>query len=125
MKVNTILIEFFKGIGFHPTDLNYVSNWGFFTFWGMLAGIALNDIWRIFSLPGENLPIVVGNEAQPLHIDYVYQLLIGGLVILSQAFGVKFASGFGTGMLLGSTIANQTEHGQALTLLPFNLPPRT
>ena len=122
VKQNTILPDFFKAIGFNVDKKDFVLNWGYFMFYGMLAGIALNDIWRILHLPGEDLPILFGGQAQSIEIDYVYQLAIAGLIVLSQAFGVKYASGFGLGMALGSTMANQTESGQTLTLLPFNMP---
>lgn len=125
MKTNTILPDMFKAIGMKVNKLDFVAESGFFLFWGMLAGIMLNDFWRIFHLPGEGIPITVAGHAQTLEIDFIYQLIIGFLVMFSSAFGVKYGFGFGSGILLGSTLANQVESGDTLTLLPFNLPPKT
>ena len=124
VRVNTILPDFFKALGMNVKKLDFANEFGFFTLWGLLAGIAINDVWRILKLPGEGLPVIVGNQAQAMEIDYVYQLVIAGLIMLSAAFGVKYAFGFGSGMALGSTLANQVESGQALTLLPFSLEPK-
>jgi len=124
MKINTILPDFFKALGFKVNKLDFVAESGFFTLWGMLAGIFINDIWRVMKLPGEGVPIAVSGHAQKLETDYIYQLIIAGLVMLSAAFGIKYAFGFGGGMALGATLANQSESGDTLTLLPFNLPPK-
>ena len=124
MKTNNFLSDIYKAIGWPVNKLDFVSNFGFFMLQGLLAGIALNDIWRILQLPGENIPIVVGNQAQTIDIDQVYQWIIAGLVVIASAFGLKYGSGFGIGMALGSTLANQSEAGQTISLFPFNLPPK-
>lgn len=120
MKTNTILPDLFKAIGFNIKD----PNSGFFVFYGLLAGIALNDIWRILHLPGEDIPIVVGHQAQTWETDYVYQLIVAGLIMASQVFGVKYGFGFGSGVAIGSTLANQSESGATLSLFPFDLSPK-
>lgn len=121
MKVNSVLPDFYKALGFPVNKQDFLANFGFFMLQGVFAGIALNDIWRILQLPGENLPVVIGNQAQPMEIDYIYQLIVAGLVIISNAFGVKYSSGFGLGMALGSTLANHSESGKTISLFPFNM----
>ena len=121
MKTNNILSDIYKGIGFPVGKQDYTTNFGFFMLQGLLAGIALNDIWRIFNLPGENLPIVIGNQAHDMEIDYVYQLIIAGLVVISSLFGIKYASGFGLGLAMGSTFANISESNKTISLLPFKM----
>ena len=121
VKTNNILSDFYKGIGFPVGKQDYVTNFGFFMLQGLLAGIALNDVWRILQLPGENLPVVIGNQAHDMEIDYVYQLIVAGIVIISSLFGIKYASGFGLGMALGSTLANHSEAGKTISLFPFKL----
>ena len=121
MKTNNILTDIYRGIGFPVNKQEYVTNFGFFMLQGLLAGIALNDIWRILNLPGENLPVVIGNQAHDMEIDYIYQLIVAGIVIISSLFGVKHASGFGIGMAMGSTFANISESNKTISLLPFKM----
>lgn len=120
VKTNTFLPDFFQHIGFKPKD----PNSGFFVLYGLFAGIALNDIWRILRLPGEGTPVVFGGAAQKWEVDYVYQLVIAGLIMLMSVFGLKYGFGFGSGMAIGSTLANQSESGQTLSLFPFELSPK-
>lgn len=120
VKTNTFLPDFFKAFGLDTKD----PNAGFFLFYGLLAGIAINDIWRILKLPGEGTPIVFGGAAQQWEVDYVYQLVIAGLVMLMSVFGLKYGFGFGSGMALGATLANQSETRQSISLLPFSLEPK-
>ena len=117
MKQNNILEALFKGIGVNVKDPNN----GFFVLQGVLLGIALNDIWRIFQLPGENQPIIIGNQGQEYEVDFVYQLAIGTLLIAAQLFGLKYGSGLGAGVILGSTLANTSETGKTISVLPFNM----
>ena len=125
MKQNTILPDFFRMLGLPVNKIDFVANFGFFMLQGLFAGIALNDLWRILHLPGEDIPITFAHQAQSVEIDQVYQWIIAGLVVLSSAFGVKYGLGLGLGMALGSHLANQSETGKTLSLLPFNLPPKT
>jgi hypothetical protein len=117
VKQNNILEQIFKGIGVNVKDPNN----GFFVLQGVVLGIALNDIWRIFQLPGENKPIIIGNSAQSFEVDFVYQLAIGVLLITAQLFGLKYGSGLGAGVILGSTLANTSETGQTISVLPFKM----
>lgn len=121
VKSITILDDLYRAIGVHVSDKNFLADWGFWFLQGILTGIATNDVWRIFQLPGENQPIVIGNSAQKLEVDYVLQLVIAGVIMVADIFGFKHGIGFGSGMVLGSTWANLSESGQTVTLLPFSL----
>ena len=121
MKSNTILEDFYKAIGFNVKNHEYAANWGFFMLQGLFIGIALNDAWRILQLPGENTPVVIGNQAQSIEVDFVYQLAIASIVVLAQAFGLKYGSGYGAGIALGALIANTSESGKTVSMLPFTL----
>ena len=121
MKSITILDDLYKAIGVHVNDKNFLADWGFWFLQGILAGVGTNDAWRILNLPGEGKPIVIGNTAKKLELDYVFQLIIGGLIMAADIFGLKHGIGFGSGMILGSTWANLSESGVAVTLLPFEL----
>lgn len=121
MKENNFLFDFQKGLGMPINNQKYVTNWGWMLLHGMFIGIALNDIWRIFKLPGENVPVVAGNQAFDIELDFVYQLIIAGLVVIAQAFGLKYGSGFGAGMALGSVMANTSETGKTISILPISM----
>lgn len=125
MKSITILDDLYRAIGVHVSDKNFLADWGFWFLQGVLAGVATNDVWRILQLPGENKPVVIGNQAQKIEIDYIYQLMIAGAVIIADLFGLKHGIGFGSGMILGSTWANLSEAGTTVTLLPFVLDTKT
>ena len=124
MKENSFIHDIYKSIGFKVDDKNFLAD-GFFFLQGILVGITLNDIWRIFQLPGENKPVIIGNQAYEYEIDFVYQLVLALAMMASSAFGVKHAMGMGTGMALGSTIANHSEVGKTISLLPFKLDVKT
>lgn len=86
---------------------------------GLLSGIGLNDLWRILNLPGNNEPLLVKGEPSGYDLDYLYQLMIGTGFILLQFFGgVKFGATMGTGMILGSTLANKSEVGKTISMTP-------
>jgi hypothetical protein len=121
MKSITILDDLYKAIGVHINDKNFLADWGFWFLQGILAGVGTNDVWRVLNLPGEGQPIVIGNMAKELEVDYVFQLIIAGLIIVADLFGLKHGVGFGSGMILGSTWANLSESGVSVTLLPFEL----
>lgn len=115
MKKFTILEDFPKAIGFNVKNVD----WGFFMLQGLLAGIALNDAWRILHLPGEGVPVVIGNQALEYEVDYIYQLAIASIFVLLQAFGLQHGAGFGAGLALGATFANTSETGKTISMLPF------
>ena len=121
VKSITILDDLYRKIGVHVSDKNFLADWGFWFLQGILAGVATNDVWRVLQLPGENVPIVIGNNAQKIDVDFVYQLTIAGIIMVADIFGLKHGMGFGSGMVLGSTWANLSEAGTAVTLLPFEL----
>lgn len=125
MKSITILDDLYRAIGVHVSDKNFLADWGFWFLQGILAGVATNDVWRILQLPGENKPVVIGNQAQKIELDYVYQLAIAGLIMAADVFGLKHGMGFGSGMVLGLTWANLSEAGTSVTLLPFSLDTKT
>ena len=118
MKKFTILEDFPRAIGLNPKDVD----WGFFMLQGLLVGIALNDAWRILHLPGEGVPVVIGNQALDYEVDYVYQLAIATIFVVLQAFGLQHGAGFGAGIALGSTFANTSETGKTVSMLPFIAP---
>ena len=121
----TILDDLYRAVGVHVNDKNFLADWGFYFLQGILAGVGTNDVWRILNLPGEGVPIVVGNTAKKLEVDYIIQLLIAGAIMVADIFGLKHGIGFGSGMILGSTWANLSETGVAVTLLPFELEAKT
>ena len=116
--------DIYRGIGLHVSDKNFLAD-GFWFLQGVLAGIGTNDLWRILNLPGEGQPIIIGNSAKELEVDYIFQLVIAGAVIVADLFGLKHGVGFGSGMILGSTWANMSESGSTVTLLPFSLEAKT
>jgi len=117
MKSFTILEDVYKAFGINPND-NTLA----FILQGIFMGIALNDVWRILHLPGENVPIVIGNQALEYEVDFVYQLAIATAFVILQVFGLKHGAGFGAGVALGSTFANQSETGKTISMIPFANP---
>ena len=83
---------------------------GFFSFQGLLAGILINDLWRLFNLPGENVPLIVDGEHTHRDLDWIYQLGIDfGVMSLEYVFKQKHFGAFGAGMLIGTEFANTSE----------------
>lgn len=117
MKSFTILEDIYKAIGINPKDNSLA-----FILQGLFVGIALNDAWRILKLPGENTPIVMGNQALEYEVDFVYQLAIASLFVVLQIFGLKHGAAFGGGVALGSTFANTSETGKTISMVPFANP---
>ena len=88
-----LLNDTVKLLGF-KADRN-TALWGFYAFQGVLAGIALNDIWQFLSLPGNNQAVTRadGTKVGDFDMDFIYQAGIGGLLIASEVlFGIKHAS---------------------------------
>lgn len=83
---------------------------GFFSLQGMMAAIVLNDLWRLFNLPGENQPVIVDGEPSGHDWDHYYQMLIALAVMSGEyVFKQKHFGAFGAGMLVGSQFANVSE----------------
>jgi len=117
MKSFTILEDIYKAFGINPKDETLA-----FILQGLFVGIALNDVWRILHLPGENIPVVIGNQALEYEVDFVYQLSIATLFVIAQIFGLKHGMGFGAGVALGATFANQSEAGKTVSMISFANP---
>jgi hypothetical protein len=97
---------------------------GFYAFQGVLAGIALNDIWQFLALPGNGKPVTRadGTKVGDFDMDFLYQAAIGGLLIAGEVlFGIKHAAAAGGGVILGSRWANTSEKGQYIgnAAVPF------
>ena len=88
---------------------------GFYTFQGVLAGIALNDIWMFLKLPGNDVPVKRGDGTpiEGINQDFLYQAAFGAAAIAAELlFKVKHAAPFGAGIILGSRWANTSEKGE-------------
>jgi hypothetical protein len=107
-----LLTDVFKRVGIKIDNKAVIAD-GFATFQGVLAGIALNDIWRMLNLPGNNTPISInGIPSTNFSVDYLYQVTIAGLIAASQVlFKVDHGLAFGAGMFTGATWANTAEQG--------------
>lgn len=97
---------------------------GFYAFQGVLAGIAINDIWQFLGLPGNGKPVTRadGTPVGDFDMDFLYQAAIGGLLIAADVlFGVKHAAAAGGGLILGSRWANVSEKGNYIgnATVPF------
>jgi len=106
-----LLREIFKRAG-QKVDSKAVAEHGFFVLQGIFTGIALNDIWRVLNLPGNNVPINVAGTHSSFDQDYIFQMAIAVAAAAAQIFfkvehGVPFAMGIG----IGSTWANTSEKG--------------
>jgi len=87
---------------------------GFYFMSGIFTGILLNDIWKFFNLPGNDIPITTGQaEKLGLDMDFVYQFLIGSAFIGADLLiGLNNGTSFGGGIILGAKYANTSEKGQ-------------
>lgn len=83
---------------------------GFFSLQGMMAAIVLNDIWRLFNLPGENVPVLLDGEPSGQDWDHYLQMAIALAVMSGEyVFHEKHFGAFGAGMLIGTNFANKSE----------------
>jgi|SRR5689334_668709 len=98
---------------------NTVYKSGFYLGAGIFGGIALNDIWRVLNLPGNNEPLVLPTgkpgpeEEKKSNKDEYYQrllaiMVIGATIILDKTDLLPF----GSGLLIGVDMANKTERGE-------------
>ena len=87
----------------------------FYGFSGVFVGLALNDIWRLFDLPG-NREL---SDFADIDKDELYQYAIG-LTIALTSFVHPIDSKntnnllLGLGTIVGSRIANKTERGDKI-----------
>jgi hypothetical protein len=111
------MVELLKN-GFNAFGLNMNSKshlqTSFLVLQGLVTGIALNDVWRILNLPGNNQPVFINGQASKVYdVDFLYQAAIASVIFLSDVvFHVKGGMAFGSGMLLGSRWANISEHNK-------------
>ena len=107
-----------KRLGGKINNKNWLQN-SHFMLIGILSGIGLNDLWRILNLPGNDVPLMIKGEPSEFDTDYLYQILIGlGFIGLQFFGGVKFGATMGTGIILGSTLANKSEVGKTISMTP-------
>lgn len=92
---------------------------GFYSLAGLFTGIALNDIWKWLSLPGNDVPIKLANGTSNYDEDFMYQTLIGAGIMVSEAFGIKHGLVFGTSLITGALFANTSEKGEQIAVIPF------
>ena len=93
---------------------------GFFLGLGIFTGILLNDLWRVFNLPGNNVPVtLISGQSGPkpqikdgIHRDEFYQKLIGiGTIGVSVIYDEDALLPLGFGILAGVDLANRSEKG--------------
>ena len=86
---------------------------GFYFMSGLFGGIFLNDLWKFFNLPGNDVPITTGQaEKLGLDMDFVYQFIIGSAFIGADLLlGLNNGTSFGSGIILGAKYANTSEKG--------------
>lgn len=83
---------------------------GFFTLQGLFAGIVINDVWRVFNLPGENIPVKIDGENTSHDWDYLFQMGIGFALMAGEyVLHMKHFGPFGAGVVMGATLANKSE----------------
>jgi hypothetical protein len=94
---------------------------GFYLGLGIFTGILLNDLWRVFNLPGNNIPatLVTGEQGPKPQVkegtnrDEFYQKLIGiGTIGVSVIYDYDALLPLGFGILAGVDIANRSEKGE-------------
>lgn len=90
----------------------------FFTFSGIFVGIALNDLWRLFDLPGNKQP----SDYADLTQDELYQYLIALSISASSLvypFSGKHTNNLflGIGTAVGIRWANGTERGEPIKII--------
>jgi hypothetical protein len=85
----------------------------FFFLTGLLGGIAMNDVWKMFKLPGNDQPWPKADGTPSEYdMDFIYQAAIGGaLIALDYLIGMKDGAPLGAGIILGSRWANLSEKG--------------
>ena len=120
--VSNLLNDTLKLVGL-KADRNTALT-GFYTFQGVLAGIALNDIWMFLKLPGNDPPVKRGDGSpvEGVTMDFLYQASFGVAAIAAEVlFKVKHAAPFGAGIILGSRWANTSEKGEYIgnATVPF------
>src|SRR3954466_5356075 len=113
-----LIKDAFKKAGYKIDSKAAIAE-SFFVLQGIFAGVALNDIWRILNLPGNNAPINVAGVNGTFDQDFLYQMIIAGAAAGAQIFfkvdhGVSFAAG----IALGSTWANASEKGHYIGASP-------
>jgi hypothetical protein len=112
------ITEIFKKAG-HKVDSKAAIAESFFVLQGIFVGVALNDIWRMLNLPGNNAPINVAGVNGSFDQDFLYQLIIATASGAAQVlFKVDHGISFGAGIALGSTWANTSEKGQYIGASP-------
>ncbi len=115
---NDLIKDAFKRIGV-KVDSQAVMAEGFFILQGIFAGIALNDVWRILNLPGNNAPLNVAGLPGSFDYDLLYQFLIAGIAAGAEVFfKVEHGLAFAGGIALGSTWANTSEKGAYIGAAP-------
>jgi len=113
-----LLREVFKRAG-QKVDSKAVAENGFFVLQGIFTGVALNDIWRILNLPGNNAPINVAGVNSTFDQDLIYQLVIAAAAAAAQVFfKIEHGLAFGTGISIGSIWANTSEKGNYIGAAP-------
>jgi hypothetical protein len=123
--VRDLLKDTFKRAGLKIDNKFFLEN-GFYTLQGILIGIALNDIWRILNLPGNNAPLSVGGQPSPYTYDWIYQIAIGGALAAAQVlFKVEHGIAMGTGVFMGSTWSNMSEAGNYIGFTQSQKPQTT
>lgn len=106
-----VLKAAFKKAGYKIDNKTILAE-SFFVLQGIFAGIALNDIWRVFNLPGNNQPINVAGTQGLLDVDFLYQMVAAALSAGAQIFfKVEHGISFAAGIAVGSTWANLSEGG--------------
>ena len=106
-----VLKAAFKKAGYKIDNKTILAE-SFFVLQGLFAGIALNDIWRVLNLPGNNQPINVAGTNGLMDVDFLYQMIFAGIAAGAQIiFKVDHGISFAAGIAIGSTWANLSEGG--------------
>lgn len=111
-----------RGLGKHQKQNIYKS--GFFIGSGVFAGILLNDVWRLFNLPGNYSKTVVtgadGPEIKDERIDEIYQymivtaIMLGSIVTNTHVNEILPAA---AGAFVGIRMANNSERKETIGFL--------
>ena len=89
----------------------------YYSLGGLIAGMLIADLWEKWDLPGNDKKLenslLTGNkiEKSSYEEDKLYQNMIAGLIIASEAIGVKGAAASGTGMLIGINYVTTARKG--------------
>lgn len=90
----------------------------YYTLGGLLAGLLIGNLWDRFNLPGNNQKLENALltrqpiQKSPYDEDKLYQNILVGLVMASEAFGIKGGIASGVGMLIGLNYSNKTKKGE-------------